>query len=97
MQIFIFLLVILFPFSMVLGFVCFVKGIYFFVKAVQNTTSTAFDSFHTKITPVNVIWYPNCLTSVGKSYRLKSFKYMVWVCFWWGGIVGLAQLIEVNS
>lgn len=82
---------------MVLGIICFVKAVYFFVKATQNTTKAAFESFHTKITPVNVIWYPNCLTSVGKSFRRKAIVSMLWVCFWWGGFVVLAQLIEVNS
>ncbi|HBY86231.1 MAG TPA: hypothetical protein DEO86_10170 [Colwellia sp.] len=94
MQVLSFLTLIIFPFSLVLGFVCFIKAIYFFVKAVQNTTSTAFDNLHTKITPVNVIWYPNCLNETGKVYRLKSFKFIALSFLLWVGTIALAQVVS---
>jgi len=93
MQVLNFLTLIIFPFSLVLGLVCFIKAIYFFVKAVQNTTSTAFDNLHTKITPINVIWYPNCLSETGKGYRLKAFKYMGLSFLFWVGTIAFAQVV----
>ena len=50
------------------------RGIYFLVKAFQNTVDGAFNKTQTSFNRLNVLWVANCLNDNGKIYRKKALR-----------------------
>ncbi|MBB3167179.1 hypothetical protein [Simiduia aestuariiviva] len=64
-----------FAITLVVGVVCFFKGLYFMSRAASNAASetvkrNSFVSFN----KTNVLWVRNGLNEQGRMYRKKAFK-----------------------
>jgi hypothetical protein len=85
--------IIIFPIAFVIGGLSLFRGIYFLVKALQNTADDAFTKAHTKFNRLNVLWVANCLNSDGKIYRQKALRHIAIFIVWSLLFVSVIQIV----
>jgi len=87
--------IIIFPLAFVIGGLSLFRGIYFLVKALQNTNCGAFNKTETQFNRLNVLWVVNCLNENGKVYRSKGIKNIATFIAWCLLFVLIIQVVGV--
>lgn len=66
---------VVFAVVLVVGGLCFFKGVYYFIKALANrNTEVTRSNYFTSFNFTNALWVSDALTPKGKQYRAKAIK-----------------------